>query len=139
MATYLIDSNTLTLYQRRHPRVVAAFRVHAGDLLAVTSVNVEEALGGYYSLLRKARTPQAEEHASTLLADTTMLLGELTVYPVTVAALARFDALVKLKLNIRHPDLKIASVALELDATVVTNNLRDFGRVPSLKVKDWTA
>jgi tRNA(fMet)-specific endonuclease VapC len=57
---------------------------------------------------------------------------------LTVAAQARFDALVKLKLYVGHADLKIAAVALELAATVVTDNLRDFGRVPGLKVEDWT-
>jgi len=35
-------------------------------------------------------------------------------------------------------DLKIAALALELDATVVTNNIRDFSRVPGLKVEDWS-
>jgi tRNA(fMet)-specific endonuclease VapC len=33
----------------------------------------------------------------------------------------------------------IAAIVLTRDATLLSRNLRDFGRVPGLKVEDWTA
>ena len=36
-------------------------------------------------------------------------------------------------------DLFIAAHARSLGATVVTNNVKDFGRVKALKVENWTA
>lgn len=40
---------------------------------------------------------------------------------------------------IGNNDAWIAAHALSLDATVVTNNTREFQRVPQLRVEDWTA
>ena len=139
MPGYILDTTTLTHVRHGHPAVAAALRAHAGQALGVTTVNVEEALGGYYNLLRKARSPEAEEYASTLLAESVTALSRFIVHPVTVAARRRFDALLKLRLNVGRADLKIAAVALELGATVVTDNARDFGRMPGLAWEDWTA
>jgi tRNA(fMet)-specific endonuclease VapC len=39
--------------------------------------------------------------------------------------------------NIGQNDLWIAAHALALDAVLVTNNEREFSRVPGLKVENW--
>ena len=36
-------------------------------------------------------------------------------------------------------DMMIAAIALTHDLTVVTNNCQEFGRVPNLRVEDWSA
>ena len=36
------------------------------------------------------------------------------------------------------PDLMIAAHARSLGAVVVTNNVKDFGRVKGLEVQNWT-
>src|SRR5437762_14326998 len=36
-------------------------------------------------------------------------------------------------------DLLIAAIALANDATLVTHNTSDFGRVPNLRIEDWEA
>jgi tRNA(fMet)-specific endonuclease VapC len=139
MAVYLLDTTTLTLLQRGHPRVTASLAAHAGDTVGVTTVNVEEVIGGWFALLRRARTNAHAGQAAQSLADAVAFLRLFPVYPTTAPVLDRYDQLVRLKLNVGKMDLKIAAVALDVPATVVTNNTRDFGRVPGLRTEDWSA
>jgi tRNA(fMet)-specific endonuclease VapC len=39
--------------------------------------------------------------------------------------------------RLAEPDLRIASIALARDLTLVTGNTRHFARVPGLRVEDW--
>lgn len=138
MAVYLLDTNTLTLLQRGHPRADANLAAHVTDTVGITTVNVEEVIGGWFALLRRAKTNAQEAQAALSLADAVALLGRFPVFPVSEPALDRYDRLVRLKLNVGKMDLKIAAVALEFGAVVATNNARDFGRVPALVWEDWS-
>lgn len=42
------------------------------------------------------------------------------------------------KILLKSTDLRIASIALANDLTLVTRNTSDFARVPNLKLEDWT-
>jgi tRNA(fMet)-specific endonuclease VapC len=53
-------------------------------------------------------------------------------------AIKRFEHLRSQRLNIAVMDLRIAAVALENTLTVVTRNIRDFGRVPGVPTVDWS-
>jgi len=141
MTRYVLDTTTLSHIQHSHYRVMTRYddALSRGDELGTTTVNVEEVIGGWFGQLRRCRTPDEEAETAAFLGEAVLTLGRLFIFPVTVTALARCDRLVKSKLNVGRADLKIAAVALELGATVVTDNLRDFGRVPGLAVEDWLA
>jgi len=138
MSIYFLDTTTITLLRHGNFNIQKEINKHTGDTVAITSVNVDEYLSGWYTVLRRARDNASEAAASHDLAGAMMLLARFPVLPVTEASLDRADQFVKARMNVGKMDLKIAALALELDATVVTNNIRDFSRVPGLKVEDWS-
>ena len=60
------------------------------------------------------------------------------VLPFDAQAERRYADLVARRLRIGAQDLKIAAIALNHDAVLVTRNRRDFGRIAELALEDWT-
>lgn len=138
MAIFLLDTDMLSLYQRDHPRVIAAVANHSTDHLCLGSTSIEEQIGGWSALARSAKNHQDQERAARLLAAIVVSWNRFAIVPLAEPALKRFDALARAKLNVKYNDLRIAGIALELGAIVVTRNRRDFGRVPGLVIEDWS-
>jgi tRNA(fMet)-specific endonuclease VapC len=59
VSLYILDTDILSLFGRRHPvvmaRVTAARQVHD---VSVTAVTVDESYAGWHARIRKARKPQ---------------------------------------------------------------------------------
>lgn len=138
MSLYVFDTDTLTLYERMHPAVVRNVFYHLADDIRVTTVTVEEQLGGWFAMIRSARGPQQIETAHVRLAATLQLLGTWDVLPFTAPAVVLYQHLQRSRLNVGGNDLRIAAIAIEVGAIVVTRNRRDFRRVPGLACEDWS-
>jgi tRNA(fMet)-specific endonuclease VapC len=138
MSLYVLDTDTLQLYQDGNPKVVS--RVHAvnpGER-AISVVTVEEQLSGWYTQLRQAKDDQRLAWAYRCLAVTVRSLAKVQIVDFDQPAIRRYQELRKLKLKVRKMDLRIAATVLERDATVVTCNVRDFRHVPGLRIEDWS-
>lgn len=59
------------------------------------------------------------------------------ILPFNEPAADRFEALRKARIRIGTQDLKIASIALEQGAILLSANLCDFEQVPALRVENW--
>jgi tRNA(fMet)-specific endonuclease VapC len=103
--------------------------------LAISVMTVDEQLSGWYSMTRKARRPEELARSYENLAEAVVRLARWRILAYSVAAIARVAQWKTQRLNVRHMDLRIAAIALENGATVVTRNVRDFGRVPGLTVE----
>jgi tRNA(fMet)-specific endonuclease VapC len=135
---FILDTDILTLYREGHPSLCTRILQHAPQELAVTVITVEEQLSGWYALLRRARSPNQLASAYQRLTDTVQFLSGLRIFSFTQPAIARYDQLKTLRINVGSWDLRIAAIALEHAATLVTRNTRDFQRVPGLVLEDWT-
>jgi tRNA(fMet)-specific endonuclease VapC len=138
---YFLDTDTLTLIERKHAQVVQRLSRVDPDEVTTTLITKIEMLQGRFDALLKAADPEQLLRAQQRLARTEELLGELDIIPITAAAAAEFDKLRKNKRlkKIGRADLLIASIALAHRATLVTRNLKHFRQVPGLNVESWIA
>lgn len=137
MNLYLLDSDIFTHYRNRLPQVVKRVATYRRAVFLPVIV-VDEAISGWKAAIQKAKTPDQIEDGFRHLIRTMYALGGFPIANFAKIAIARYELLKKLKLNIGGNDLRIAAIALEANATVVTANIRDFSRVPGLQFEDWS-
>jgi tRNA(fMet)-specific endonuclease VapC len=139
VSLFLLDSDIVTLFQHRHPlvmaRVAAARQVHQ---VAVTAITIDESYSGWHARVLKARKPDEVADAYAGLAQAAAIFGSFSIIPFPLPAIQRFTSLRRQRLNVGANDLRIAAIALEAGAIVVTRNVRDFQRVPGLTCEDWS-
>ena len=130
---YCFDTDVLSATMRREPDLALIRRL--AQLLPTeqftTAITLGELLYG------------AERRGSDRLRKTVreLLAGALTVLPFDEAAAGVYGPLrAQLESSgepLAEPDLRIASIALDRDLTLVTANVRHFDRVPDLTVENW--
>jgi tRNA(fMet)-specific endonuclease VapC len=138
MSLYVLDTDILSLYRRGHALLKQRIEDDTSLDLAITVMSVEERLSGWYTMLRQVTHPPDLARAYAELADSTQFLGTWAILSFTEPAIARYDQLAAMKLNVRKMDLRIAAITLEHGGILITRNLRDFRRIPNLVVEDWS-
>jgi tRNA(fMet)-specific endonuclease VapC len=137
MSLYLLDTDTVSLYQHGHPLVCAAVAGRTSDTMVISIMTVEEQLSGWYVELRRAKKAQKLAAVYQRMADTVHFYAALPILSFTEQAIARYEELKRLKIRIGKTDLRIAAIAQEHHAVVVTRNAKDFKQVPGLDLEDW--
>lgn len=62
----------------------------------------------------------------------------IAVLDFDAGSVAEFHRLRAAKIRIGTMDLKIAAITLANNATLLTRNLSDFGKVPRIHTEDWS-
>lgn len=138
MSLYLFDTDLLTLFADHHTAVCKRASEHSPDELATSVITIEEQLTGWYTLLRQAKTDQQLVAAYEGMTYSIRFVSRLQIFSYSAEAAARVAAFKKARLKIKTMDLRIACVALEAGAILVTRNRADFEVVPGLELEDWT-
>ena len=128
---YLLDTNTCVDAIKRDSRVLRRLQEHGPDDFGVSAITVAELWFG------AAKSSRPRETRSSV----DSFLKPFEVLPFASEA-AEESAETRLQLEragrpIGERDLLIAATAKSRRLTVVTHNVREFGRVPGLDVEDW--
>jgi len=130
---YLLDTNIcIYIRRRRPPEVLNKFlKVMPGDV-ALSVVTYGELVHGLVK--RSSMQPSAAKELEEFV-------GLIGVMPLPIGAGMRYGEIRSfLESNgqiIGNNDLWIAAHAVSAGLTLVTNNEREFRRVPDLKIENW--
>ena len=130
---YLLDTNILSELVR-HPQGSIVNRITtAGEETVCTSIIVAAEL----------RYGAAKSDFRKLADRVDLILSAIEILPLETPADREYGKLrhylAREGMPIGPNDMLIAAQALEADLTVVTANVREFSRVPGLKVENWLA
>ena len=131
---YLLDTNIIShlLRKRPNPRLVERLKREPPDVLFTSCICIMELRNG---------TARLDDHGLLWRRIEQDILRELEILPIqTQDALRAGDLLAYLHARgkpIDVEDVLIGATALQNGLTVVTNNVKHFGRIPNLRVEDW--
>jgi len=97
-----------------------------------------EQMLGANAYISRAKSPRDVVRGYAMLHQILADFSAAQVLTFDEAAARTFEELRKQRVRVGTMDLRIASIALSRDITVLTRNLVDFQQVPGLRVEDWT-
>jgi tRNA(fMet)-specific endonuclease VapC len=137
----LLDTDHMSLVERggaEGRRIWQRLRALPPDDVATTIVSFEEQTRGWLARIARATTLERQLSDYSELKLLLQTYCNIAVLDFDEKAAEIFERLRQAKIRIGTMDLKIAAIALANDATLLTRNLSDFGKVPDLKAEDWS-
>lgn len=128
----MLDTNTcIALIKRKPAHAIQKFSKYKIGDIGISAVTLAELRFGIAKSLHQAKNQAALDE----------FLLPLEIAPFDEAATVAYGALratlEKKGTPIGALDTMIAAHALSLEVTLVTNNTREFKRVPKLEIADW--
>ena len=132
MEQILLDTDIISYYMRSDEQVVANYTQHIDlyGFVYISRISVLEILGG---LKIKNATTQIQQFRN-FLAQNQIL--ELTPYAAEIAS-DIFAELYKQGKHSGNYDVLIASIAIENELSLCTNNTKDYQNISQLNLVNW--
>jgi tRNA(fMet)-specific endonuclease VapC len=122
MTVYVLDTDTLSLWQHGHAAVSQHVSARPVNELAITVITVQEQLDGWHSRLARAKDRKELADQYQRLAETVRFLSRVQILEFPEEAIERYEGLRAQKLNIGKMDLRIAAIALQFKCVLATRN-----------------
>ena len=139
---YVVDTDNLIIIQQRHEPFYSRLenRLEAIDKsdVFVTVISTHEQMLGANKFISQAKKRVDIVRGYRMIESAMAGYEQYKMLPFDEPAAIQFENLRKQKVRIGTMDLRIASIALSHDFTVLTRNTVDFERVSGLRFEDWT-
>jgi tRNA(fMet)-specific endonuclease VapC len=138
----LLDTDVLSIIQQKrgveYTRLVARLNAIADQPVCVSVISLEEQTRGWLAYVARARTPEQQVQAYGRLQALWEDFQTRPMLGFDQRAAEEFRNLRKRLPRQGAMDLKIAAIAVVHNALLVSKNLKDYEKVPGLRVEDWT-
>lgn len=139
---WILDTDHLTILERGGSSAFS-LQMRLGQVpvqdVDTTIISYEEQMRGWLARTAQAKTLSERVKSYQLLRKHIETFADFTIFGFDEAASSQFERLRQASIRIGTNDLKIAAICLANDATLLTRNLKDFGKVPGLRAEDWSA
>jgi tRNA(fMet)-specific endonuclease VapC len=140
MSRFILDTDHVSLWLQGHPAISQTAASRKTEI-GVTIVTVQELFNGWMGRINDPTQSKDQVRLYTRLWTTVELLRTINVLNFDAAAEEQYQQLTlenpPLRKNRIQKDVKIAAIALSVNATLVTRNQRDFSQVPGLRLQNW--
>jgi tRNA(fMet)-specific endonuclease VapC len=137
----LLDTDHISIMQHAGSRAAEALderlNLAPDQDIGTTAITLEEQSRSWLDLIRRYTDVRQQVTYYEKFAAAFRFFAEWRVIGFDLAAAERFRELRSARIRIPTSDLKIASVCLVNDATLLSRNLADFTQVPGLRVENW--
>ena len=99
----------------------------------------EGQLRGFLAIVHRYREVERQLWGYERLHELIKVIQVNEIIPFDDRCLAQYRSISGIKPRIGTQDLKIAAIAKSHNALLLSNNLKDFKRVPGLRVESWIA
>jgi tRNA(fMet)-specific endonuclease VapC len=129
---YLLDTNIcIYLIKQKPEKVISKFQTLSITDIGISSITVAELEYGVY------KSQQQQKNKNALIQFLLPLeIVEFSQDAAVIYGIIRSDLESK-GLVIGQMDMLIAAHAMSLGVTLVTNNIREFSRIPNLLLENW--
>lgn len=137
----VLDTDHISALQFRDaPRAFALqtrLSTFSSEEIATTAISVEEQMRGWLGAIRRHTDVHQQVAYYDRLVKLFDFFSEWLILPFDQQAVDKFTDLRSQGIRVGTMDLKIASIVLVHNATLLSQNLRDFQQVAGLRVEDW--
>lgn len=138
---YILDTDHFSIIERggrnAKPLLDKLKNINPQDV-CVTVITYEEQIRGWMSYINKSNNIEQQVQAYQKLKQQLGHYCQIPIINFDLKSARKFEELRKQYRRIEKMDLKIASIAIINNATILTRNSRDFGQINSLFIENWT-
>jgi tRNA(fMet)-specific endonuclease VapC len=139
---YILDTDHLGILQGRRDedsKNILKRIAEVGDSNVYTTiVSFHEIVVGWTKYVKQSNSPQKIVAGYARLEQVLKDFTCAQVLPFSLAASEIFEDFKLRKVRVATMDLRIASIGICQQMTVITRNTVDYERIPGLSIQDWT-